>query len=257
MIQVKNLTAYNAFSHKQNIIFENLNFTIQKKSFTALCGINGCGKSTLLNILDGIIPDGIFIEGEILLYGKNIFSLPRKTVAKKISYLIQQEIPVWNITVTQFLETGFYSLEELTNSQKKTKIENALNRFEIQHLAQKKIFQISGGELQKCRLARSFVQENQILLFDEPVENLDLPFQNKLLQILQSINKEEKSVLFSIHDINLASIYCDNFILFDDKKIIQGNRKQIFTKDILSSAYKSNAKIFIHPELQKEQVIFC
>lgn len=255
MLQVKNLSAYYKSSSNKNIIFENISFSINKNSFTALCGTNGCGKSTLLSLLDGIIPEGISIEGEILLNGKNIFLTKRKEVAQKISYLIQNENPIWNITVSQFLETGFYSLESISKQEKTEKIVQALNQFNILDLSQKKVFQLSGGEFQKCRLARSFVQETDILLFDEPVENLDIPFQNKLLQTLQNI-QNKKTIIFSIHDINLAATYVDNFILFNNKKIIIGNRKQIFTNQTLSSAYHTNAKIYIHPELKKEQVLF-
>lgn len=107
MIEVKNLCAY----YGKNCVFKNVSFKIEDGSFVALCGKNGAGKSTLLSLIDGIIPEGLSIDGEIFIDGKNIFSLKRKEIAKRISFLVQNENPIWNMTVKQFVQTGLYSLD--------------------------------------------------------------------------------------------------------------------------------------------------
>lgn len=278
MIEVKNLSA----RYPEKIIFENINFCLDDESFTALCGKNGSGKSTLLSLLDGIVPAGLKVSGDILVDGKSVFSMKRKETVKKISCLVQKENPVWNFSVREFIETGLYSFSELSDLQIKNLTDSVLCELGIADFAEKKIFNISGGEFQKCRLARCLVQQNDVLLFDEPVENLDLPFQIQLLKILKKIakpfseksdgkqndnNKENqpqneiqnqngKTVLFSIHDINLASLYADEFLIFSGQTVIQGMAKDVFSEEILGSAFCSNAKIFLHPEFLKPQVLF-
>ncbi|MGN0740329.1 MAG: ABC transporter ATP-binding protein [Treponema sp.] len=276
MIEVKNFSA----RYPEKIIFENINFSLRDESFTALCGKNGSGKSTLLSLIDGIIPAGLKVSGDILVDGKSVFAMKRKEAVKKISYLVQKENPVWNFSVREFVETGLYSFFELSDLQKKNLTDSVLCKLGISDFAEKKIFNISGGEFQKCRIARCLVQQNDVLLFDEPVENLDLPFQIQLLKILKKIakpsfeksdgnqndnenqpqneiqNQNGKTVLFSIHDINLASLYADDFLIFSGTTVIQGTAKDVFSEEILGSAFCSNARIFLHPEFLKPQVLF-
>lgn len=262
MIEVKNLSA----RYPEKMIFENINFCLDDESFTALCGKNGSGKSTLLSLLDGIVPAGLKVSGDILVDGKSVFSMRRKETVKKISCLVQKENPVWNFTVREFIETGLYSFSELSDLKVKELTDSVLCELGISDFAEKKIFNISGGEFQKCRLARCLVQQNDILLFDEPVENLDLPFQIQLLKILKKIAKPSsqklsgsrngKTVLFSIHDINLASLYADEFLIFSGQTVIQGTAQSVFSEEILGKAFCSNAKIFLHPKFLKPQVLF-
>ncbi len=113
MIQVKNLSA----TYDKKSVFANLNFTLEDNSFTALCGKNGSGKSTLLSLMAGIIPAGLNYSGDILINGKNVFKMKRAEAAHNLSFLLQAENPVWNLTVRQFVETGLYSFGHLTKSQ--------------------------------------------------------------------------------------------------------------------------------------------
>lgn len=254
MIEVKNLCAY----YGKNCVFKNVSFKIEDGSFVALCGKNGAGKSTLLSLIDGIIPEGLSIDGEIFIDGKNIFSLKRKEIAKRISFLVQNEKPVWNMTVKQFVQTGLYSFESMSKMQIDSLVNKALEKFGLSSFSDKLIFNISGGEFQKCRLARSFIQSSDVLLFDEPSENLDLPFQSQLMTILKNFAKEDskKIVIFSIHDLNVASTFCEDFILFSKNDVVVNSREKIFTKEVLEKAYDSKVKIFVHPVLDVLQVLF-
>lgn len=250
-VEVKNLTA----SYSNRTVFENLSFSLHKGTFTALCGCNGAGKSTLLSLLDGIVPEGLKVEGEILINGKNVFKMKREETARQISYLVQRESPVWNLPVRDFIETGLYSFKKLSKSECDKAVSEAAALLNIEELLSKNIFNISGGEFQKCRLARCLVQKSSIFLFDEPAENLDLPFQVKLLNQIKETQKKN-TVLFSIHDINTAALFADQFILFTEKKIITGTADRIFDAAVLEKAYGSKARIFSHPEFAKPQVCF-
>lgn len=250
-IEVINLSAW----YGKKTIFDNLNFKLEPGTFTALCGKNGAGKSTLLSLLDGIVPDGLKYSGEILVNGKNVFKLKRSEIAGQISYLVQNEMPVWNLTVKDFIETGLYASEKMSSSRCDEAILQACRALDIEGFLSKNIFNISGGEFQKCRLARCLVQKNSIFLFDEPAENLDLPFQLKLLKQIKETQKEN-TVLFSIHDINTAALFADQFILFSDNTVITGTSETIFDAAVLERAYNAEARIYSHPEFEKPQVCF-
>lgn len=258
MLEVKNLSAW----YGGNSVFENLNFQLRGGTFTALCGKNGSGKSTLLSLFAGIVPAGLQISGDILLDGKSVFSFPRKKIVRRISFFVQKENPVWNFSVREFVETGLYSFAELSLDARRVRVDRALSELNIFDLAEKKIFCISGGEFQKCRLARCLVQQNDILLFDEPVANLDLPFQIQFLKILKNLAAKNsgggnsRTVLFSIHDINAAGLYADDFLIFSEKNIVQGTVPSIFSSDVLSKAFGSPAHVFFHPECSRPQVFF-
>ncbi|MBP5696244.1 MAG: ABC transporter ATP-binding protein, partial [Treponema sp.] len=154
MIEVKNLSA----AYDGVPVFQNINFTLNDGSFTALCGKNGSGKSTLLLLMAGIIPAGLKYSGEILINGKNIFTIKRQDAAQNVSLLLQSETPAWNISVRQFIETGLYSYGRLPQAECTRAVDEALEKIGITAFADKRLFNISGGEFQKCRLARCFAQ---------------------------------------------------------------------------------------------------
>ncbi|MCR5612494.1 ABC transporter ATP-binding protein, partial [Treponema sp.] len=250
---VKNLSA----SYKDKTVFKNVSFTLSDSSFTALCGKNGSGKSTLLSLMAGIVPAGLKVDGEILVDGENVFLIKRKDAAKKISFLVQNESPVWNLTVMQFVQTGLYAFDSMRAVDAESAVRGILSELGIAEFEQKKIFELSGGEFQKCRLARCMIQKNNNMLFDEPSEGLDMPFQIQFLKTIKAIaTPDGKTVLFSIHDINTASIMADNFLLFSHGTVIVGNHKKIFDQEILENAFETSVSIYSHPKLKKPQIMF-
>ncbi|MBP5452296.1 MAG: ABC transporter ATP-binding protein [Treponema sp.] len=249
MMEVKDLSAW----YGGKSIFEKISFVLKDGSFTALCGKNGSGKSTLLSLMAGIVPDGLKYSGEILIDGKSVFKLRREDAAKTVSLLLQSESPAWNFTVRQFVETGLYAFGRMPQNECDAAVDQALEKIGMEDFASKKICNISGGEFQKCRLARSFVQKTGTMLFDEPAEKLDLPFQMKFLQEIKCI---DKTVLFSIHDLNSASFFAEDFLLLSKGTLIQADRKTVFTPEVLSQAFDAQAEIFEHPVKKVPQVFF-
>ena len=179
--------------------------------------------------------------------------MKREEAAKNVSFLLQNETPVWNLSVRQFVETGLYAFGRMSQAEVDKAVNEALEKTWIQEFAEKKIFNISGGEFQKCRLARCFVQKTPTMLFDEPAEKLDLPFQ---LKFLEQISHLEKTILFSIHDLNAAAFFAKDFLLLSNGKLIQAPREKIFEPELLSQAFDSSASVFEHPVKKVPQVLF-
>ncbi|MBP5359613.1 MAG: ABC transporter ATP-binding protein [Treponema sp.] len=250
MIEVKDLSAW---YEEDTPVFKNVSFKLSDNSFTALCGKNGSGKSTLLSLIAGIVPDGLKYSGEVLLDGKNLFEMKREEAAQNISFLLQSETPAWNFSVRHFVETGLYAFGRMSQTECDKAVDQALEKTGIPDFADKKVLNLSGGEFQKCRLARCFVQKTKTILFDEPAEKLDLPFQLKFLEKISSL---EKTILFSIHDLNTASLFATDFLLLSNGQLIQADRATIFDKELLTTAYSTQATIFTHPVKNVPQVLF-
>ena len=250
MIEVKDLSAW---YETGTPVFKNVSFKLSDNSFTALCGKNGSGKSTLLSLIAGIVPDGLKYSGEVLLDGKNVFEMKREEAAQNISFLLQSETPAWNFSVRHFVETGLYAFGRMSQTECDKAVDQALEKTGIPDFADKKVLNLSGGEFQKCRLARCFVQKTKTILFDEPAEKLDLPFQLKFLEQISSL---EKTILFSIHDLNTASLFSTDFLLLSDGQLIQADRTTIFDQELLTTAYSTQATIFTHPVKNVPQVLF-
>ena len=253
MIEVKNLCA--AYEKSERKIFENISFKLTNDSLSALCGKNGSGKSTLLLLMAGIVPAGLKVSGDILINGRSVFKMKREEAAKNVSLLLQNETPVWNLTVRQFVETGLYAFGKQPRDVADGAVDGALSSLGILDFADKLIFNISGGEFQKCRLARCLIQKSPAMLFDEPAENLDMPFQMQFLNKIRELS-ENKTILFSIHDINTAALFATDFLLLSKGKIIQATRDEIFNSEILSEAFDTDVKIFQHPLQGIPQVLF-
>lgn len=253
MIEVKNLTAF--YEKSEKIIFDDISFKLTNDSLSALCGKNGSGKSTLLLLMAGIVPAGLKVSGDILIDGHSVFKMKREDAAKNVSLLLQNETPVWNLTVRQFVETGLYAFGKQPQVVADGAVDGALSSLGILDFADKLIFNISGGEFQKCRLARCLIQKSPAMLFDEPAENLDMPFQMQFLNKIRELS-ENKTILFSIHDINTAALFARDFLLLSKGKIIQATRDEIFNPEILSEAFDTDVKIFQHPLQGIPQVLF-
>jgi iron complex transport system ATP-binding protein len=209
-------------------ILNKCSFDIKKNSLTVICGQNACGKSTLISILAGIIPDGLRVsKGTKLIFNgtdlipfmrkKSLFEIRfRKNLAKEIAYLSQSEVFSWNYSVKDIIMTGRFPYTDYSGKYSKEDlfiVEELIKKLSIEELSKKKIFELSGGELQKVRIARALSQKPKMLLLDEPISNLDFKYQEEFLRLVKNLIKEENiSICMIIHDINLALKYADSII---------------------------------------------
>jgi len=177
----------------------------------AIVGKNGTGKTTLLRVISGILRP---YKGEVLIDDENIFEMNGIQRARKISYLPQfyeADVP---FTVYEMVELGFFP----HNKIKKNHVEKILEFMGIKDLRNKKFNELSGGQKQKVLIARSFAQNPEVFVFDEP--SLHLDFENTLFifhTLKNEIKRSRKNLIFVLHDINLALKFCDYVLLFIEK----------------------------------------
>ena len=242
IINIKKLN----YSYGKKEVLKELSLDIDKNKLTGIIGPNGCGKSTLAkNIIKYI--NGKFESFKIM--DTDIRELTHKKIAQLISYIPQKSIIIPNISVFDYVLLGRFPLlkNSWDNYTKKDYeiVENNINLLNIKELRDRNIETLSGGELQKALLARALAQEAKILLLDEPTSALDLNNAVEFMKILKNISmKKEISVIIIIHDLNLASLFCDSLIILKDGRFIEkGSPKEVINEENIKSVYNLDCKV--------------
>ena len=179
----------------------------------------------------------------------DIRELNHKKIAQLISYIPQKSLIIPNISVFDYVLLGRFPLlkNSWDNYTKKDYeiVENNINLLNIKELRDRNIETLSGGELQKALLARALAQEAKILLLDEPTSALDLNNAVEFMKILKNISIQKNiSVIIIIHDLNLASLFCDSLIILKDGRFIEkGSPKEVINEANIKSVYNLECKV--------------
>ena len=234
------------YSYRKKEVLKELSLDIDENKLTGIIGPNGCGKSTLAkNIIRYI--NGKFEYFKIM--DIDIRQLSHKKIAQLISYIPQKSTIISNISVFDYVLLGRFPLLKNSWDNYSEKdyeiVENNISLLNIEELRDRNVETLSGGELQKALLARALAQEAKILLLDEPTSALDLNNAVEFMKILKNISiKKEISVIIIIHDLNLASLFCDSLIILKDGKFIEkGSPKEVINEKNIKSIYNLDCKV--------------
>jgi iron complex transport system ATP-binding protein len=201
-------------------IFGPASVRIGAGEMTALIGPNGSGKSTLLRLFAGLWrPD----DGEMLIDGKPIHSLPRKEMARRVAFVPQETQIDFAFTVSEILAMGRYAHRGRFSPQSQVDhaaINAAAECCDITNLIDRAINTLSGGERQRVLIARSLVVEPEFILLDEPTANLDIHHALDVLQLCESLSRKGKTVIVATHDFNLVTRYVTRLILLQRGLIV-------------------------------------
>ena len=234
------------YSYGRKEVLKELSLDIDENKLTGIIGPNGCGKSTLAkNIIKYI--NGKFESFKIM--DTDIRELTHKKIAQLISYIPQKSIIIPNISVFDYVLLGRFPLLKNSWDNYSEKdyeiVENNISLLNIEELRDRNVETLSGGELQKALLARALAQEAKILLLDEPTSALDLNNAVEFMKILKNISIKKKiSVIIIIHDLNLASLFCDSLIILKDGRFIEkGSPKEVINEENIKSVYNLDCKV--------------
>jgi len=218
-----------------------INFHLQKGSFTGIIGPNGSGKTTLFRGITKSLPA---LSGNISLKGKDLESLSLKTRARNIA-IVSQYSDTDQISVEDYVLMGripYHNRFQFFESKEDISIaEKYMRLTDVFQFKDKFLSELSGGEQQRAAIARALTQEPELLLLDEPTSHLDITHQVKILDLINRLNQEMGlTVLMVIHDLNLASEYCDQLILFNNGQVFtQGSPEDVLTFDTIEKVYKT------------------
>ncbi|MFA5907074.1 MAG: ABC transporter ATP-binding protein [Desulfobacula sp.] len=232
------------FRYKDQIIFKDISFHIEKGRFCAILGRNGSGKTTLIHCLNKILTP---VCGRILILGKDITSFSGNALARKISLLPQEHIDIFPYKVMDVVVMGrapFLKISERPGEADYQIAAQALKQLNVEHLSNRNFNRISGGERQIVLLARCLAQAADIMLLDEPTNHLDFNHQYHLLSSIRQLCRKNKiTVVASMHDPNLASAFADDIIMIKNGRVmVKGVKDDVMTEENISALYDMDVK---------------
>jgi len=218
---------------------EAVSFQAQQRELLAILGPNASGKSTLLRLLSGALKA---LSGRVRLDGLEVGQLDPRTRAQRIA-VVQQESPLlFPIRVWEYVLQGRHpygrTLRFETPTDRAT-VMRALAQVRADHLSERWMDQISGGEKQRVVLARALAQQPLLLLLDEPTLHLDIGAQVELLRRLRWLAEENRyTVVVVTHELNLAAEFADQVLLLDRGKCLRvGPPAQVYQRDLLEELF--------------------
>lgn len=233
MMQVSKLQK----KYGQKIVVDNVSFSIKSGTFTSLIGPNGAGKSTVLGMMSRLLKPTI---GEVTLNGQDLFQQKDEQLAKQLSILKQANQLTMRISVEELVAFGRYPYSQGNLSEvDQAAIEQALEYLELTEMRHMYIDELSGGQRQRAFIAMVLAQDTQMILLDEPLNNLDMKHAVQIMKVLRRLVDElGKTVVIVIHDINFASSYSDEIIaLKNGRLIVHDTTKNVMQSHVLSQVY--------------------
>jgi len=242
-IKINNLN----FDYGDKQILKNMKLEIKKGKLTGILGPNGCGKSTLLKNILGYI--GKENENNIEILGKKSKNYTHKEKSRIMALVPQKSNLMSSMSVLDFVTVG--RLPHLKNSwegySKKDIdfVNEILEKLGLKNFSSRIALSLSGGEFQMVLLARALIQEPKILLLDEPTSSLDL---NHAMDLMSTVKKLVENLditgVVVLHDLNLASIFCDEIVLMKTGKLVyKGIPKEVLTEKKIKEIYNLDCKV--------------
>ena len=242
------------FSIDKTQILKAIDLNIQKGEFVGLVGPNGCGKSTLLkNIYRIYQPD----HGKIYLDGQLVDQVNDKAFAKKMAVMVQENTVEFDLTVIDMVMLGRYAHKRLLqdSSEKDRAIsEKYLEEVGLKGYEERSFLSLSGGEKQRVLLARALSQEAELIVLDEPTNHLDIKYQYQIMNILK---RQDMTVFTSVHDLNIAALYCDRIVVLKKGKLVKiGTPEEVITPEMIRYLYGIDSEVHMSETTGRPQIQF-
>ncbi|WP_226529080.1 ABC transporter ATP-binding protein [Metabacillus niabensis] len=236
-------------SYGDTIIINELDVKIPKGEITVFIGSNGCGKSTLLRSIARLLKPK---EGTVLLEGNAIAKLSTKEVAKQLAILPQGPTAPEGLTVLQLVKQGRYPYQSWLkqwSEEDEEAVNSALEATGLQELAERPVDSLSGGQRQRAWIAMTLAQKTDIILLDEPTTYLDMTHQIEILDLLFELNeRENRTIVMVLHDLNLACRYAHNLVALKDKKVFaQGKPEEVINCSLVQNVFEMNCEVTVDP----------
>ena len=220
-------------------ILEDVTFQAEAGELIGVLGPNGAGKTTLLKTISGVLkPNG----GVVYVDGRELNRMGVKEVARNIAVVPQDPQTTFNFTAMEIVLMGRNPHMSRLQLESPKDIQLALSSMRlagVEHLADRMMDEISGGERRLIMIARALAQEPRILLLDEPTLHLDIANQIKVMELLRELcGKRGLLVIAVLHDFNLAARYCDKLLLLSGGRIqATGTPEEALTRENLSHVF--------------------
>lgn len=239
-------------------VLSGIDAAFEAGSFTAIVGPNGVGKSTLMEILAGHLePEG----GTAWLKGAPVLKQNPKGVARKLAMVAQSHEVRFAFSVREVVMMGRHPWIDRFGSPTDDdylRVEKAMASADIQHLADRSITEVSGGERQRTLFARALAQDTPVLILDEATSNLDMKHTLSLLSVVKERVRTEKICAVGVfQDINTAALYCDRFLFLKEGRVhVTGTPSETLTPETFADVFGVKTRVMVDEETGARQVLF-
>lgn len=224
----------------ERTIVKDADIYVPDHKFVGIIGLNGTGKSSLLKAVYGINK----YSGEIILNGKNLRNVAIKELAKSMAVLIQENVADFDFKVRDIVLLGrlpYKKMLEEDNAEDYAIVSQALTYVGMQNFADRYFTTLSGGEKQRVLIARILAQKTDFLILDEPTNHLDIKNQFQFFELIKNMSF---TVLAVLHDINIASKFCDYLYVLHNSKIYKAGKPcDIVDEELLENVFGMQAKV--------------
>jgi iron complex transport system ATP-binding protein len=253
LLKIKDL--YGGY-HNEEVI-KGISLDMRQGDFMGIIGPNGSGKTTLLRFATRVLVPG---KGRIFFQDQDIFRMDLKEFCRKVAFVDQNISSSFSFTVSEIVLMG--RIPHLKRMQFETKkdieiAEDALSLTDALTLKDKRIDELSAGERQRVIIARALAQEPVLLFLDEPTSHLDIGHQIQVLDLLKKLNRKNNlTIVMILHDLNLASAYCNRIALLDRGMIFrEGSPEEVLTYQNIEAVYKTIVLVNTHQVTKKPNVV--
>ncbi len=243
-------------SYNGDPVVRDLSFSLARGQFVGLVGANGSGKSTVVRALSRVLPPA---RGQVLLDGADIHRMSARELARRMAVVPQQVSVGFPFTAREVVLMGRAPHLSRFGMERERDYEIAdrcLALTGVEAFADRPITNLSGGERQRCLIARALAQEPDVLLLDEPTAHLDINHQIEILDLLRALTAERGlATLVVLHDLNLASQYCDHLLLLAGGRLLaQGDPREVVSEEHIRAAYGADVQVRLHPSTGRPYV---
>ena len=244
-LKLQNVT----LGYNRNAVVKGMTLEANPGEMLGLVGPNGCGKSTIIKALARVI---LPYSGDVILNGQGISRIPRRELARLVGVVPQMPLLPSTFTAFEIVlmgrnpHLGFLQYEGQEDMEI---VWQAMERTSVQHLAQRRVGELSGGEIQCVVIARVLAQQTEAILLDEPTANLDIGRQVEILDLIKALCYRDKlTIVVALHDLNLAAQYCDRLVLIDKGRVhSEGKPGEVINAANIRQVYGSGSYIYSHP----------
>jgi iron complex transport system ATP-binding protein len=252
MLETKGLSC----GYGDGYVLKDISFSLSRGTVLGIIGPNGSGKTTLFRAMGGTLPR---LEGNIFYLGRDIFGIPVKERAKTIAFIPQFFTVPFQYTVEQVVLMGRYPhrkrFEPFSEEDRKILAE-VLEETDLAGCRSSMMNSLSGGEMQRAVLAQGLCQQPDLLLLDEPTSHLDIGHQTQILDLIRRLrDRRGLTVAVILHDLNLASLYCDELMLLHRGELYKkGSVEDVLTYENIEKVYGATVVVKQNPVTKKPSI---
>ena len=222
--------------YKQRTVVKGVSIEVNQGEIVGLLGPNGAGKTTTFYMIVGLIKP---FSGHVYLDNEEITKFPMyKRAQIGIGYLAQEASVFRQMSVEDNIYSVMQFKKDMTNEQRKAKLESLLDEFGLQHIRKSKGIQLSGGERRRCEIARALAIDPKFILLDEPFAGVDPIAVEDIQRVVAKLKTKNIGVLITDHNANETLSITDRaYLVFEGQLLKSGTPEELASDPVVRSHY--------------------